>query len=140
MNRIDYLKSLGFVDVTEQIKSEIRANAKITKAMEYVLKQIDKYELKFVVNPEYIGEKKTSFTVQLPERIQKFEKIHLDTYTILCLKIDFGYSIEKILEGWEFFLTGNPELPHFTTHNPYDNYDYERYPQKYREEFRNCEY
>lgn len=159
MNRINYLESLGFVDVTEQVKSEIRANAKITKAMEYVLKQIDEYELKFVVNPEHIGEKniifveryranykyiceviekKTSFTHQLPERIQKLEEIHLDAHSVLILKTEFGFSIENILEGWEFFLTGNPELPHHTEH--YSWGDYEVYPQKYRNEYIKCEY
>lgn len=159
MNKINYLESLGFVEVTEQVKSEIRANAKITKAMEYVLKQIDEYELKLVVNPEHIGEKnvifveryranykyicevienKTSFTPQLPERIQKLEEIHLDARTFLPLKSKFGFSIENILEAWEFFLTGNPELPHYTKH--YSWGDAEIYPQKYREEFRNCDY
>ena len=163
MKAITYLESLGFVDVTEQIKSEIKSNAKVTKAMEYVLNQIDNYKLRFVINPEHIGEKnviffeyyranykyiceviekKTSFTPQLPERIQKFEEIHLDAWTLLPLKSKFGFSIENILEAWEFFLTGNPELPHHIESFVAESgrkYVYEKYPQIYREKLRECE-
>lgn len=162
MKAINYLESLGFVDVTEQVKSEIKANAKITNNMEYVLNQIDKYKLTFLVNPEHIGEKnviffeyykanykyiseviekKTSFTTQLPEKIQKFEKLQLDQYTSISLK-NSGYSIENILEGWEFFLTGDPVLPHYPdsfTGESGHVYNFDRYPQKYRSELRNCE-
>ena len=159
MKEMVYLETLGFVDVTEQVKTEIRANAKITKAMGYVLQQVDEYGLRFVVNPEHIGEKniiffeghcranfkyicevvnnKTSFTTYLPEKFSAVGKIMLDKYTSLLL--DSGcFVITSILEAWEFFLTGNTELPHFPVTCDWGTY--EKYPQKYREEFRNCEW
>ena len=158
MKAMTYLESLGFVDVTEKIKSEIKSNAKVTKAMEYVLKQIDEYKLTFVVNPKYIGEKnviffeyykanykyicevidkKTSFTTELPEKAKKAGTIHLDRHTILGMN-HRGYSLCNILECWEFFLTGNPELPHHPVTCSWGTY--ENYPQIYREKLRECEW
>lgn len=162
MKAIAYLESLGFVDVTEQIKSEIKSNTKVTKAMEYVLKQIDEYKLTFVVNPEHIGEKnviffeyyranykyicevidkKTSFTTELPEKVKELGKIKLDAHSALILT-NRGYPIYSILEAWEYFLTGNPELPHHPTSFKGDSgkvYEYENYPQEYRRKFIECE-
>ena len=163
MKAITYLESLGFVDVTEKIKSEIKSNAKVTKAMEYVLQQIDEYKLTFVVNPEHIGkknviffeyyranykyiceviDKKTSFTTELPEDVQSLKEIKLDSRTTLELN-HHGYSIHHILECWEFFLTGNLELPHHTEKYVAESgreYVYEKYPQIYREKLRECEW
>ena len=158
MTRLDYLKSLGFVDVTEQVKNEIKANPKITKAMQYALDRIEYYELRFVIHPEYIDEKsvifvekytsnykyindvienKTSFSTEYPEKIKSVGKIYLDKHSSYNLTTK-GHSIDPVLEGFEFFMTGNPELPHHTEH--YDWGDYEDYPQKYRMEYIHCEY
>ena len=157
MKAIVYLESLGFVDVTEQIKLEIKSNAKVTKAMEYVLQQIDNYELRFMVNPEHIGEKnvifferykanykyicevvekKTSFTTELPEEIQKFGEIKTDSHSVLELN-HHGYPMYYILECWEFFLTRNPELPHHPVTCSWGTY--EEYPQEYRRKYGECE-
>lgn len=127
------------------------------------MKQIDEYKLTFVVNSKYIGEKnviffeyyranykyicevidkKTSFTTELPEKAKKVGTIHLDERTILELN-HHGYSIHHILECWEFFLTGNPELPHHTESFVAESgrkYVYEKYPQIYREKLRECEW